>query len=40
MQIPLDVQLTDGVLVVVGSLDIALADYDIDAPQSLVRRIG
>lgn len=34
IQIPLEVQYTNGVLVVVGSLDITLADYDIDPPSS------
>jgi polyisoprenoid-binding protein YceI len=34
VQIPLDVQVSNGMLVVVGSLDIALGDYEIAAPQS------
>jgi len=34
VQIPLDVQLTNGVLIVVGSLDITLIDYGIEKPSA------
>lgn len=30
--VPLQAQLTDGVIVVTGSTDIALSDYDVQAP--------
>ena len=32
VEIPLEGQLTDGLVVVVGSLEIEFADYDIEAP--------
>ncbi|RIK41400.1 MAG: hypothetical protein DCC58_12530 [Chloroflexi bacterium] len=35
VQVPLDLQYTNGVIVVVGSLEIQLADYDINPPSSM-----
>jgi polyisoprenoid-binding protein YceI len=36
VEIPLEAQLNDGVVTVVGSLDIAFADYGMSAPQSMM----
>jgi polyisoprenoid-binding protein YceI len=36
VEIPLEVDLSDGVVTVIGSLDIAFADYGIPTPQSML----
>lgn len=36
VELPLEAQLSGDVIAVVGSLDIVVADYDIDPPQSMV----
>jgi len=36
VQIPLQARLADGIVTVVGSLDISFADYEIDQPRSMI----
>jgi MinD superfamily P-loop ATPase len=36
VQIPLEAQLVNDVIVVVGSTDIVFADYDVEAPSAVI----